>query len=356
MDNGFFYTQEDCYSDEINVFDGVRITPCSQGNDNGVCLNFYGPCTTFGIMVPDDETVTACLQKRFNSEGISAFCVNYGGLHGNNVLNSIISALNTPVKPGDYLIFLDVLNHYDAETYPNLIDTNEWYNKKKSKNDVYFFDFPGHCNYKANLIMADGIYDDICVDISAASKNDAPRNNFFRSQRGSTIDFNNLWITSPNIHKMMSSINICKPKANDTVGGIVIGNSDLEGLDGLNLEKLSTRCDFLYIFVAAENQDNFSQVVLYDILHHYATERSNVRIVSIDHMLLSQRYLSADLSNPSVISRIEKIEQALSLSVFKKLGINLRFIQSYKKVDGRAIVADISKKITMGHDIDVVMI
>ena len=356
LDNGFFYTQEDCYSDEINVFDGVRITPGSQSNDDCICLNFYGPCTTFGIMVPDDETVTACLQKRFNSEGISAFCVNYGGLHGNNVLNSIISALNTPVKPGDYLIFLDVLNHYDADIYPNLIDTNEWYNEKKSKDDVYFFDFPGHCNYKANLIMANGIYDDICADISISSQKNTPRNNFFHSEGVPTIDFNNLWITSPNIHKMISSINMYKPKGTDIVGGIIIGNSDTEGLSGLNLDDLSAKCDVLYIFVSVEHQKNFSQYVLYDVLHHYAQIRSNVRIVPLDHMLLSQRYLSADLSNSSIINRIEKIEHALSLSVFRKLGINLRFIQSYDKEGARAVIATISAKITTNHAIDVVMI
>ena len=263
--------------------------------------------------------------------------------------------MSTPVKPGDYLIFLDVLNHYDADKYPNLVDTNEWYNKKKSKEDVFFFDFPGHCNYEANLIMADGIYEDICNDISLTSQHDMKRDTYFQSKGLATIDFSHLWITSPNIHKMISSINIYSPKDTDIVGGIVVCNSDSEGLSGINIEDLLTKCDFLYLFISSEHQDYFSQVTLYDHLHHYATKRSNVRLVSLDHMLLSQRYMTANLSNPSVINRIEKIEHALCLSVFKKLCINLRFIKSYDKEDSRTVIANISKNITINHDIDVVL-
>ena len=159
LDNGYCFTQTDCQTEGLIVTNGLRNS--FEDFNKDCIIHFYGPCTTFGILTPDSETVTSYLNEMFRKVNYDCSAINHGGLHGNNVLNSVMSALNTPVKKGDMLILLDVLNDFPNDFYPNLIEINDWFNSKKKKSDLMFFDFPGHCNSAANKIIAEGIFEDL---------------------------------------------------------------------------------------------------------------------------------------------------------------------------------------------------
>ena len=160
LDNGYCFTQSDCKTKGLTVSNGLRHSALE--NFNSTCVaHVYGPCTTFGILTSDFETVTSHLNKMFRAVSWDCSAINHGGMHGDNVLNSIMSALATPVKRGDMLIFLDVLDDFSADAYPNLLEVNDWFNQNKTSRDLMFFDFPGHCNSAANKIIAKGIFEDL---------------------------------------------------------------------------------------------------------------------------------------------------------------------------------------------------
>ena len=160
VDNGYCFTQADCQTDGLIVSNGLRISEFE--NFNSKCnMHFFGPCTTFGILTSNFETVTSHLNRIFHVEHLDFSAINHGGLHGDNGLNSVMSALNTPVKKGDILVFLDVLNDFPSDVYPNLVEVNDWFNIKKTTSELMFFDFPGHCNADANKIISEGIFADL---------------------------------------------------------------------------------------------------------------------------------------------------------------------------------------------------
>lgn len=160
LDDGYCFVQSDCKTNGLTVLNGLRYSAYENFNSRRV-INVYGPCTTFGILTTDFNTVTSQLNRMFRNSLSDCSAINHGGLHGNNVLNSIMCALRTPVKSGDAIVLLDVLDDFKLDIYPGLIEVNDWFNVKKKKRELMFFDFPGHCNAKANKIIAEGIFKDL---------------------------------------------------------------------------------------------------------------------------------------------------------------------------------------------------
>lgn len=160
LDDGYCFVQSDCKTNGLTVSNGLRYSMYENFNSRRV-IHVYGPCTTFGILTTDFNTVTSQLNRMFRNSFSDFSAINHGGLHGNNVLNSIMSALRTPVKSGDAIILLDVLDDFKPDIYPGLIEVNDWFNVKKTKRELMFFDFPGHCNTAANKIIAEGIFEDL---------------------------------------------------------------------------------------------------------------------------------------------------------------------------------------------------
>lgn len=155
FDNGIWFTQGDCSEDGISVINGIR---CNHQVDN-VRLNtthFFGPCVVFGMLVTDEETISEQYKIACNNSGNEINVENHGGLHGNNVLNSIIGALVTPMKPQDSVVIIDYFDDLPKEDYISVVDYGAVFDRKSSE-DTWFLDHPVHCNGIANGIIAEYI-------------------------------------------------------------------------------------------------------------------------------------------------------------------------------------------------------
>ena len=168
LDNGIYYTQEDCCTENFQVIGGLRRTLFSCP-DAAKSIHFFGPCAIYGMMVTDDETIPTLFAKIYTENNLKIHVVNHGGLHGNNVLNTLINALFTPIRNGDCLIFLDFFRDVPEKFFPGLRNVADWFNIKKLPTEVFFLDRPEHCNGHGNKILAQGMFSEVKNSMSSCS-------------------------------------------------------------------------------------------------------------------------------------------------------------------------------------------
>jgi hypothetical protein len=350
LDTGYCYSMEDCLDCDINVDDGQRRTIPTLSNPERV-LHFYGPCTTYGILVPDDETVTSCLTKLFKNSGINIQSVNHGGLHGNNVMNSIMCALDTKVQSGDALIFLDVLDDFTADRFPGLIETCEWYNRNKAPEDVQFFDFPGHCNLAAYQILAEGIKRDL--SLPRLKKRGALFNYFMVN----SLKFNPLKYfsaTSAAVAKMRTKIK----KRNQLfvgckIGAMLLNSSDEDGLDKELIENALKYCDKLYLFMCGEKLGDFCQCqTLLDAQKQYA-DSTEVLVCQIEHAFVSVKYAELLKTRESLKNRVGFIEKTFCKSILVPSQVSVRFFKTETSV-GLKKINQIAMRASQDNGIEIV--
>ena len=156
IDNGFLYVQSDVQGLFLTVKNGRRCTAGSPRNrDNTVYL--FGSCITFGMCVRDPYTIASLLQQMPVCRQHNLRVKNQGALLGRNLLNICIDVLNTPLTRGDCIVILDIFEDYPYNTKCPILDTNAWFNRCKPADEVWFLDFPLHCNANANRLLAENI-------------------------------------------------------------------------------------------------------------------------------------------------------------------------------------------------------
>ena len=305
LDDGFCFIQDDCHNKYLDVQDGIRSSIPDHRAD--FIAHFYGPCTTFGFLVPDDETVPSYFNRLAKEAGVNVCAQNHGGLHGDNGLNSMMCALNTPVRAGDAFIFLDVLRDFPTNFYPKLLELGSYFNVRKRNTSVQFFDFPGHCNLLANKIMAEFVFGNLFCDFNG-KYSDEPRTTYFSEQQIQPINISELSFTHA---ATVKTLRIVMPKkftraTYPKIGAIVIPiNATLE--ENINFVKAVLRyCDALYIF-----QPN---IILNDedsLINGYTLQKrfnglDNVKIFSLDKAFCSERYFYSP-SSPDKSLFVEKL-------------------------------------------------
>lgn len=158
-DSGIVIIQGDCKEFGIEVSEGNRKT--SLYMDRGErTVHFFGPCIVFGMLVVNDETIPAYFEKLCIEKHRELSVMNHGGLNGNNVLNSIMGALVTPMKKNDIIIIIDFFNDLQNEDYSYVRDLYNAFNSTDEKR-IRFLDHPVHCNSLANGLIADYLYKQI---------------------------------------------------------------------------------------------------------------------------------------------------------------------------------------------------
>lgn len=155
-DSGMDIMQGECNEFGIEVSKGKRKTSLNAESDKGT-VHFFGPCIVFGMMVVNDETIPAYFEKLCKENNIILSVVNHGGLNGNNVINSILGALITPVKKNDVIIIIDFFNDLPYEDYSQVQELCHAFVPVNNKY-IRFLDHPVHCNSLANRQIAEYLY------------------------------------------------------------------------------------------------------------------------------------------------------------------------------------------------------
>lgn len=328
-DNGFAFVQENCQDEDMHVINGIRES-VPLVKESAYAVHFYGPCTTYGIMTPDDKTVVSFFQKLSLKNGLKLKAVNHGGLHGNNVLNSIMLALNTPVNSGDALIFLDVLDDFSKQCYPGMLDVNEWFNHNKSLEDVYFFDFPGHCNSKGNLLMAEGVFDDI-KDLYIKMNIKEMKIHAFNFFSENNISYNPLkWFIYTNgdavkFYRKIKSV-AGKNKKFKKNGALVCYEDDDIPIDYQFILNASKECGCLYVFSSGENLPGLCQIKTLKKLQKKYKNVSNIVVIQLEHFFSAARFLDSFEKKELLF-----LEESFYFVALKELDVNIRFIKKNPK-------------------------
>lgn len=326
LDDGFAFVQEDCNDKDLHVKDGVRF---SSHNviDTVHTAHFFGPCTTFGIMTPDNETVTSYFQENATEERLNINAINHAGLHGNNFLNSMMLAMKTRVKKGDALVFLDVLDSFPDESYPGLEDVNDWFNENKSTNEIYFFDFPGHCNALANKLMADKIYNDLKSIYTNMNMIDylEDHTTFFDSQNLDYNPFRFFLHTNGSAIKMLHKMR--KFCIEDDTGFLVYYGDDNTTIDLKFILEAASMCKRLFIFVSGEHLPYFEQIKTARDLFSEFQNNSTINVIQIEHYFNAARYLASETKTSD--RGIRFLEKAFLLVVYNGLRVKKRFVKKH---------------------------
>lgn len=321
LDNGFCFVMDESRDSNQQVRDGIRI----NGNGEkkaGHIYNFYGPCTAYGFLVRDELTVPALVEKYAEDDGIDVRTHNRAGIHGDNELNSIMGALSVPVAPGDAHVFLDVLEDLPVDNYPNFCYVKEWFNTRKSKEEVQFMDFPGHCNSDSNRIMADYIYEDIKNIETTMKKEESDRKPLLAYNFD---DYDVLSITHSSYIKQKRIIRkrMAHNHSFGEIGVAIVPDNMNYDLAIFYLQRCIKECDFLYILFPNANVERVeTHKRIYDACGKY----NSVVAIPLEYFFDVMRY--TDCNQGAVFT-----ERALNDMCERYLKANVRFLidcENYK--------------------------
>ena len=150
-DNGWIFVQHDNTSYSHSVCGGIRKTVPDIADEKSA-VHIYGSCLVYGMFVQDKDTIASLLQKKETCQQRKIY--NHGGLLGRNLLNMCMHILSTELHSNNTVILIDIFESVQNDADYQIIDTNAWFNHHKPKNQVWFLDFPLHCNQKANQLTA----------------------------------------------------------------------------------------------------------------------------------------------------------------------------------------------------------
>lgn len=286
LDNGYCFVMDEAVDNGINVHNGIRENGCRE--ITGRIANFYGPCTTYGLFVENELTVPGMIQKYALENDKNIQLHNRAGIHGDNELNSIMEALMVPVTNGDIHVFLDVLEDLPYDSYPKITFVKNWFNEKKSINEVQFLDFPGHCNANANRIMAQYISKDLfekdfCGKIDPGSRQPLLDNEYDLTE---SIPFTHVsFVKQCRINKKK----LTERNIKGVIGAVVItGEEDLQYGKCL-IDSCLLQCDLLYVFFVNANIFRISDNKQ---LNDYVSTLDSKKIVGIplEYFFYAKRY------------------------------------------------------------------
>lgn len=328
IDNGYCFVQDDSRDSMHQVQGGIRNTSYAPEIQDGPRVYIYGPCTIYGFLTPDDKTVASIIQKKAVEDNVLFHVENRAGIHGYNELNSFVSALNTPVKSGDILIFYDTLDDLDFDEYPNAVEACNWFNLEKPKEETWFLDFPGHCNYLSNVLIAKHLYADIKEDISSTISPTA-------EDRKSYIDghFNKMKLLKMTHSSCIEFFNKYSEDAFSNkdfadIGAIIIMNN-YDFQQSIELARRALKqCEALYILKYNIDLDDIEQNEDLFEKSEITIEGKPIKIMRLGYYFYTNRYTIPEENEVPKNQECEFIERVLSSCILKEIGVSTRFIVS----------------------------
>lgn len=315
QDNNIWFTQEDCTEKGLMIRSGIRKTiPSNECFD--YCVHFFGPCTVLGMLVRDEYTIPSIFARNFFLTYPDFLVINHGGLHGNNLLNSVIGALATPLKSGDIIVILDFFCN-ELKNDNTVIDTSLWFENDKSENEICFFDSLDHCNEKGNSIFACNIYADIAENIDFSKEKYKKRQRFFEKH---TPDhpFNNYFTVSNAAGiRLYSKIKKCTSNSVCSNNGVFVCydiESDEEFCSVLN--RALGNCSRLFVFTSFDHLCIKKQLFCSKICMKYYAHK-HINIIQLDHFFNIYRKIYEEPDEYKEF--VNMIEYCFELSVYSVL-------------------------------------
>lgn len=258
-----------------------RSTPCrSNLIKNHIWI--YGSCMAFGLFATDYSTFPSYLQQIINSKNENFQVMNMGVKGRNNILNSLIFAMNTSMNKNDYVIFVE--------------DFNESAKNRTIKNHASVLDFSNYLcavgiepnsflnsTFHANLEILKHLADFAYLNIIDANQNIYPPSVtplLIESKKNVKIDSFKL-LNVAFLNKYLAKIDKLKFNISEDhiVGSIVMAaNPFTLGHAGI-IDIISNECDFFYVFVIEDDSFDFSFIDRYEMVRRYCLKYNNCRVL-----------------------------------------------------------------------------
>ncbi|MCI8529567.1 MAG: hypothetical protein HFH82_10510 [Lachnospiraceae bacterium] len=343
-DSGIDIIQGDCKEFGIEVSEGTRKTSLyTNGGERTV--HFFGPCIVFGMLVVNDETIPAYFEKICIEKHREMSVLNHGGLNGNNVINSIMGALITPMKKNDVIIIIDFFNDLPKEDYLCVQDLCEVFNLSDEKS-IRFLDQPVHCNSLANRLIADHLYKQLieCHELGFANRSD--KYWIYDKDLVALRDFSATHCVAIKAREILKKLIYDQfGKVRGVVGVIILTDfMEKERIRCLMNEAL-TECVMLILYYAFEHLELSEQLAGIGTVEEYAVDK-RVLVRQLSPYFNAQNYGTGHIFGNKLYGN--SIEKDLIESVLIPNHIDVRFF--YKKTDD--MIADEYKN----NGIDVKMI
>lgn len=333
-DSGIDIIQGDCKEFGIEVSNGTRKTSLSMNNEEKATVHFFGPCIVFGMLVINDETIPAYFEKISIENHKELAVKNHGGLNGNNLLNSIMGALATPMKRNDVIIIIDFFNDLPQEECSWVENLSNAFNLSGEKR-IRFLDHPVHCNSLVNKIIANYLYKQIieCYEFELVDMTD--KHWIYDKELVSLRNFSETHSVAIKTRKNLKQLyNNRFGQAEDSVIGVIIWN------DFMEKEKIKSyinealkKCDILILYYAYEHLGLSEQIISINIVEAYANDE-RILVQQMSPYFNAHNYGTGHIFG-NKLRNISSAEIDLMEAVLIPNHIDIRFL--YKNIDNMII-------------------
>lgn len=323
---------DDKYGKFQNIVNGYRITLNKKWDQYKNDLDIYGPCIVFGLFVEDKNTIPSILQLLLNESKLSHFNVNNYGIHGSNIKNMVNLMCNKEHKQGDTVVF--IIDNEDSWFFRSLkcnldiVDLSEAFNHTPEIGR-FFIDIPVHCNFKANQLIAQTIFDKLSCDFSKANlceeTDPLPQEleNMPGTERQKVFEDNLELIHYVNLLAQYRS-----SEPGRRIGAIVMNCNPFTKGHRYLAEYASKRVDRLYIFVVEEDRSFFKFADRINLVRAGVADLENVTVIP------SGKFIISSITFPGYFQKDDQagvaIDTSTDIEVFAQhiapaLDIKIRF-------------------------------
>ena len=311
----------DFSSKYVNVLNGKRVT--TDIPDNAMEeIYVFGPCTVFGVLVEDKNTIPSYLQRKLNRVGICGQVINEG-VDAVPLVEEIRRFNRTVYKENAIFCFF-IQNKEERQYLRNYYGYTKIHKLLACYNAFsfhdYFLDLPIHPNKKANERIAEYMYEILQNNIQQAKKRTVK---LIQPVIADRVLINNKELTEylDNLKKYYRS---------GENGAIVMNCNPFTKGHLYLIEEASKKVDNLYVFVVSEDKSYFpfkDRIRL--VKEGIKNCVSNVVVFESGQFVLSDitfpEYFTKEVAEDSI-----RIDTSFDLGIFGKyvapvLGITKRF-------------------------------
>ncbi len=301
----------------FNAKEGRRVT-CFQPQKYQGTIYFLGPCWVIGAFVEDQYTVESWLQKKLLEKGYAYKVENYGEMMRLDAAIDMRLMEIGEFQTNDIIVYQSGVGEVADIEGSSL----EKFYEKHNIPVEWVTDNYGHCNHKANQLLADSILETIepylCKQITGKEK----------GRKKIDIDFCTVmkaYMQHKYFNQYFSEFSVEKY---NTIGAVVVKCNPFHLGHRYLIEEAKSKVDFLIVFILEEEEFLFPFEERFQLIEEGIKDLDNILVVPNGDFILSSKtfpqfYSKAD--NRVVVLNAEYDAFVFAEYVAKVLHITHRF-------------------------------
>ncbi len=270
-----FEYKKDINGKYFNAKGGRRMV-CYQPEEYEGTIYFLGPCTVIGVFVEDQYTIESYLQKLLLERGYRYRVENYGAMSRlDAAIDSRLEQIGRYYK-NDIVIYLSTIGEVsDIQG----ISLEKIFERYSIPNEWVTDDF-GHCNHKANQLIADSVLEMIEPCLMKEVVEDSNKE----------IDINVNAVMKNFVERKYLSRYFVLPEwgGGKITGAIVMNCNPFSRGHRYLIERSRRRVDLLIVFVVEEDESLFPFEERFKLIEEGTKDMDNVMVVPSGDFILSR--------------------------------------------------------------------